>query len=57
LIERLLLGFIPDELIPATLNIGHTLSTIVQAIIYITVICGACRWSRPCSGMRCWAHS
>jgi uncharacterized membrane protein YfcA len=27
-----------DELIPGTLNVGHTLPTIVQAIIYITVI-------------------
>jgi uncharacterized membrane protein YfcA len=29
---------VPDELIPGTLNIGHTPPTIVQAIIYITVI-------------------
>jgi uncharacterized membrane protein YfcA len=27
-----------DELIPGTLNVGHALPTIVQAIIYITVI-------------------
>ena len=27
-----------DELIPGTLNIGHTPPTIVQAVIYITVI-------------------
>ena len=29
---------VPDELIPGTLNIGHTPPTIVQAVIYITVI-------------------
>jgi uncharacterized membrane protein YfcA len=29
---------VSDELIPGTLNIGHTPPTIVQAIIYITVI-------------------
>jgi len=29
---------VADELIPGTLNVGHTPSTIVQAIIYITVI-------------------
>ncbi len=29
---------VPDHLIPGTLNIGHALPTVVQAIIYITVI-------------------
>src|SRR6185312_11112358 len=29
---------VSDELIPGTLNIGHTPPTLVQAIIYITVI-------------------
>jgi len=29
---------VPDELIPGTLNIGHTPPTILQAVIYITVI-------------------
>src|SRR6478672_6193854 len=29
---------VSDELIPGTLNVGHTPPTIVQAIIYITVI-------------------
>ncbi len=29
---------VSDELIPGTLNVGHALPTIVQAIIYITVI-------------------
>src|SRR5205085_1308671 len=28
----------PDELIPGTLNVGHTLPTIVQAFIYMTVV-------------------
>jgi uncharacterized membrane protein YfcA len=27
-----------DELIPGTLNVGHTLPTIVQALIYITIV-------------------
>jgi uncharacterized membrane protein YfcA len=30
--------WVADELIPGTLNVGHTPPTIVQAIIYITVI-------------------
>ncbi|MEK7830035.1 MAG: permease [Acidobacteriota bacterium] len=29
---------VPDELIPGTLNVGHTLPTITQAFIYITII-------------------
>lgn len=29
---------IPDELIPGTLNVGHTLPTITQAFIYITIV-------------------
>ena len=28
----------PDELIPGTLNVGHTLPTVAQAIIYITLV-------------------
>ena len=31
-------GFVPDERIPGTLNVGHTLPTIVEAAIYITII-------------------
>ena len=31
-------SLIPDELIPGTLNVGHTLPTIVQAIIFTTAI-------------------
>jgi uncharacterized membrane protein YfcA len=31
-------GMVSDELIPGTLNVGHTPPTIVQAVIYITVI-------------------
>src|SRR5499427_4054184 len=30
--------FVPDRLIPGTLNVGHTLPTIVQAFIYTTAI-------------------
>jgi uncharacterized membrane protein YfcA len=29
---------VPDQLIPGTLNVGHTLPTITQAFIYITII-------------------
>jgi uncharacterized membrane protein YfcA len=29
---------VPDEKIPGTLNVGHTLPTIVQALIYITIV-------------------
>ena len=29
---------VPDELIPGTLNVGHTLPTITQAFIFITII-------------------
>lgn len=29
---------VPDELIPGTLNVGHTLPTVVQALIYITIV-------------------
>lgn len=29
---------VPDELIPGTLNVGHTLPTIAQALIYTTII-------------------
>ena len=32
------LRFVPDERIPGTLNVGHTLPTIVEAAIYITII-------------------
>jgi uncharacterized membrane protein YfcA len=31
-------GMVPDQLIPGTLNVGHTLPTITQAFIYIVVI-------------------
>ena len=29
---------VPDELIPGTMNVGHTLPTIAQALIYITLV-------------------
>jgi hypothetical protein len=29
---------VPDEVIPGTLNVGHTLPTVVQALIYITIV-------------------
>jgi uncharacterized membrane protein YfcA len=29
---------VPDERIPGTLNVGHTIPTIVEAVIYITII-------------------
>ncbi len=29
---------VPDEKIPGTLNVGHTLPTLVQAVIYITIV-------------------
>jgi uncharacterized membrane protein YfcA len=29
---------LPDEKIPGTLNVGHTLPTLVQALIYITIV-------------------
>src|SRR6266480_4274137 len=28
---------VPDELIPGTMNVGHTLPTILQAFLYITI--------------------
>lgn len=31
-------GLVADELIPGTLNAGHTLPTVVQALIYITIV-------------------
>jgi uncharacterized membrane protein YfcA len=31
-------GMVPDEKIPGTLNVGHTLPTIAQAFIYTTII-------------------
>jgi uncharacterized membrane protein YfcA len=31
-------GIVPDERIPGTLNVGHTLPTIVQAFIFIAVV-------------------
>ncbi len=31
-------GLVPDELIPGTLNVGHTLPTVVQALIYISIV-------------------
>jgi len=33
-----LLNLVPDEKIPGTLNVGHTLPTVVQALIYITIV-------------------
>jgi len=33
-----LLGLVRDEQIPGTLNVGHTLPTVVQAFIYIQVV-------------------
>ena len=29
---------VPDELIPGTLNVGHTLPTITQAFIFIAIV-------------------
>jgi uncharacterized membrane protein YfcA len=29
---------VPDQLIPGTLNVGHALATVVQALIYITIV-------------------
>ena len=29
---------VPDEKIPGTLNVGHTMPTIVEAVIFITII-------------------
>lgn len=29
---------VPDELIPGTLNVGHVLPTVVQAVIYMTLV-------------------
>ena len=31
-------GLVPDEQIPGTLNVGHTIPTIIQAFIYIAVV-------------------
>ena len=31
-------GLVPDERIPGTLNVGHTLPTIVQALIFIAIV-------------------
>jgi uncharacterized membrane protein YfcA len=31
-------GMVPDERIPGTLNVGHTLPTVVQALVYITIV-------------------
>lgn len=33
-----LLRIVPDRVIPGTLNVGHALPTVVQALIYITVV-------------------
>ena len=42
-----------DELIPGTLNVGHTPPTIAQAIIYITVIMmGSCAFLMPVGAFR-----
>ena len=29
---------VPDELIPGTMNVGHTLPVVVQAFIYISIV-------------------
>ena len=31
-------GLVPDQKIPGTLNVGHALPTVVQALIYITIV-------------------
>jgi uncharacterized membrane protein YfcA len=31
-------GNVPDQLIPGTLNVGHSVPTLIQAFIYITII-------------------
>jgi len=31
-------GLVPDQKIPGTLNVGHTLPTAVQALVYITIV-------------------
>ena len=31
-------GIVPDERIPGTLNVGHTLPTLAQALIYIVIV-------------------
>jgi uncharacterized membrane protein YfcA len=31
-------GLVPDEQIPGTLNVGHTIPTLIQAFIYIAVV-------------------
>jgi uncharacterized membrane protein YfcA len=33
-----LAGLVPDELIPGTMNVGHTAPTIVEALIYLAVV-------------------
>src|SRR4051812_31107025 len=33
-----LFGRVPDENIPGTLNVGHALPTVVQALIYTTIV-------------------
>jgi uncharacterized membrane protein YfcA len=33
-----ILKLVPDELIPGTLNVGHTLGTITQALIFIQIV-------------------
>src|SRR5260221_207464 len=32
------LGAVPDELIPGTLNVGHTVPSVTQAFIYIAIV-------------------
>ncbi|HEX3456503.1 MAG TPA: hypothetical protein VHR97_00975, partial [Candidatus Baltobacteraceae bacterium] len=31
-------GLVPDELIPGTLNIGHTIPTLAEAFIFIAIV-------------------
>lgn len=37
-------GAVPDELLPGTMNVGHTLPTVAQALIYIVLV-AVDRWT------------
>ena len=54
-------NLIRDELIPGTLNVGHALPTITQAIIFTTAIAVAplpwWRWSAPRWRAATWARA
>ena len=41
---------VPDELIPGTLNVGHVLPTVVQAVIYMTIVAGRLHDAGPAAG-------